>query len=221
MKKVIKLTESDLVRIVKRVLRENDELPLNISLRDKCWISNISLVPAIQKFVINVPVVKRNFRISGPNFKVPIDSYKSAPVNYQNSNDLKLDNNTRNDVEFYKKLNNLNVDYSDFSNFIVFGSAELRTKLFLNKVTSINQLNKSINSILTTLSASAANSASSYTLLSSYPFISASYAEEVNQYQSQLNTIFNSFDGYDSYLYQNITLVSGLGTNKSLLMKTK
>ena len=60
--------------------------------------------------------------------------------------------------------------------------------LFLNKVTSINQLNKSINSILTTLSASAANSASSYTLLSSYPFISASYAEEVNQYQSQLNT---------------------------------
>jgi len=190
-----------------------DELPLNISLRDKCWISNISLVPAIQKFVINVPVVKRNFRISGPNFKVPIDSYKSAPVNYQNSNDLKLDNNTRNDVEFYKKLNNLNVDYSDFSNFIVFGSAELRTKLFLNKVTSINQLNKSINSILTTLSASAANSASSYTLLSSYSFISASYAEEVNGYQSQLNTIFNSFDGYDSYLYQNITLVSGSTTS--------
>jgi len=190
-----------------------DELPLNVSLRDKCWISNISLVPAIQKFVINVPVVKRNFRISGPNFKVPIDSYKSAPVNYQNSNDLKLDNNTRNDVEFYKKLNNLNVDYSDFSNFIVFSSAELRTKLFLNKVTSINQLNKSINSILTTLSASAANSASSYTLLSSYPFISASYAEEVNQYQSQLNTIFNSFDGYDSYLYQNITLVSGSTTS--------
>jgi len=66
---------------------------------------------------------------------------------------------------------------------------------------------------LTTLSASATNSASSYTLLTSYPFISASYAEEVNQYQSQLNTIFNSFDGYDSYLYQNITLVSGSTTS--------
>ncbi len=190
-----------------------NELPLDVSLRDRCWISNISLIPTIQKFVINVPVVKRSFKISGPNFKVPIDSYKSSPVNYQNSNDLKLDNTTKNDVEFYKKLNNLNVDYSNFSNFIVFSSAELRTKLFLNKVTSINQLNTSINSILTTLSASAANSASSYTLLTSYPFISASYAEEVNGYQSQLNTIFNSFDGYDSYLYQNITLVSGSTTS--------
>ena len=190
-----------------------NELPLDISLRNKCWISNISLVPVIQKFVINVPIVKRSFKISGPNFKIPIDSYKSSTINYQNSNNLKLDNTTKNDVEFYKKLNNINVDYSDFSNFIVFGSAELRTKLFLNKVTTINQLNKSINSIVTTLSASAANSASSYTLLTSYTFISASYAEEVDGYHSQLNTVFNSFDGYDTYLYKNISLVSGSTTS--------
>ncbi len=190
-----------------------NELPLDVSLREKCWISNISLVPVIQKFVINVPVIKKNFKISGPNFKIPTDSYKTSPVNYQNSNDLKLDNTTKNDIEFYKKLNNLNVDYSKFSNFIVFSSAELRTKLFLNKVTNINQINKSINSIIATLSASAANSASSYTLLSSYPFISASYAIEVNEYQSQLNTIFSSFDGYDAYLYNNITLVSGSTTS--------
>jgi hypothetical protein len=58
-----------------------NELPLDVSLRDKCWISNISLVPAIQKFVINVPIIKKNFKISGPNFKIPIDSYKSSPVN--------------------------------------------------------------------------------------------------------------------------------------------
>lgn len=190
-----------------------EELPLNVSLRDRCWVSNISLVPVIQKFVINVPKIKKNFKISGPNFKVPVDSYKTSPVNYQNLNDLKLDSTTQTDVDFYKKLNNLNVDYSNFSNFIVFSSAELRTKLFLNKVTSINQLNKSINSILTTLSASAANSASSYTLLSSYSFISASYANEVNDYKNQLNTIFNSFDGYDTYLYKNITLVSGSTTS--------
>ena len=190
-----------------------NELPIDISIRDKCWISNISLVPVIQKFVINVPSVKRNFKISGPNFKVATDSYKSSPVNYQNINDLKLDNTVKNDVEFYKKLNNLNVDYSDFSNFIVFSSAELRTKLFLNKVTSINQINYLINSKLTALSSSASNSGSSYTLLSSYSFISASYANEIDQYQSQLNTIFNSFDGYDTYLYQNITLVSGSTTS--------
>jgi hypothetical protein len=190
-----------------------EELPLNVSLRDRCWVSNISLVPVIQKFVINVPKIRKNFKISGPNFKVPVDSYKTSPVNYQNLNDLKLDLTTQTDVDFYKKLNNLNVDYSNFSNFIVFSSAELRTKLFLNKITSINQLNKSINSILTTLSASSANSASSYTLLSSYSFISASYADEVNNYKNQLNTIFNSFDGYDTYLYKNITLVSGSTTS--------
>jgi len=190
-----------------------NELPLDISLRDKCWISNISLIPTIQKFVINTPSVKRNFKISGPNFKVATDSYKSAPVNYQNLNNLKLDDTTKNDIDFNKKINSVNVDYSDFSNFIVFSSAELRTKLFLNKVSSINQINYLINSKLTALSYSAANSGSSYTLLSSYSFISASYANEINQYQSQLNTIFNSFDGYDTYLYQNITLVSGSTTS--------
>ena len=79
-------------------------MPIDISIRDKCWISNISLIPVIQKFVINVPSVKRNFKISGPNFKVATDSYKSSPVNYQNINDLKLDNTAKNDVEFYKKL---------------------------------------------------------------------------------------------------------------------
>lgn len=190
-----------------------NELPLDVSLRDKCWISNISLIPTIQKFVINVPTVKRNFKISGPNFKITTDSYKTSPVNYQNLNNLKLDSYTKNEVNLNKKINSINVDYSDFSNFIVFSSAELRTKLFLNKITSINQLNKSINSILTTLSASAANSASSYTLLSSYTFISSSYAEEVDGYQLQLNTIFDSFDGYDTYLYKNITLVSGSTTS--------
>ena len=74
---------------------------MDVSLRDKCWISNISLVPAIQKFVINVPIIKKNFKISGPNFKIPIDSYKSSPVNYQSSNDLKLDNTTKNDLPNY------------------------------------------------------------------------------------------------------------------------
>ena len=190
-----------------------EELPLEISLRARCWISNLSLVPVIQKFIVNVPVVKKNFRISGPNFKVPVDSYTTSPVDYTNSNDLKLSFDIKNEVNFYKKLNNLNVDYTDFSNFIVFSSAELRTKLFLNKISSINQINGKINTILTNLSSSTANSSSSYTLMTSLSFISASYAEEINQYQSQLNTYFNSFDGYETYLYKNITLVSGSTTS--------
>jgi len=173
-----------------------DYLPNNVSLRDLCWISNISIQPLIQKFIVNAPVVKKSFKISPPNFKIKIDDYKTKPVNYQSKTDLSVSDTDNNNINFYKTLTELNVDYSNFSNFIVFSSAEIRTKLLLNKLTQINTLNTQIAQYTT-----ASLSASSV--------LSMSYALDISSSQNQINTIYNSFDGYDVYLSQQSFIQSG------------
>jgi hypothetical protein len=176
--------ENGIVNIIVKLL---DYLPKSIGLRDRCWISNISLQPMIQKLILNAPVVKKRFKIAGPNFKVKVDDYKSKPVNYQSSNDLKLSNTQTTQVQFYKKLTELNINYSDFSEFILFSSAELRIKLFLNKLSKINSLNtKLVQYTSASISASSA--------------ISSSYSIDYTSVQSQIDTIYNGFDGYDVYL---------------------
>jgi hypothetical protein len=173
-----------------------DYLPQQVGLRDRCWISNISIVPLIQKFVVNAPVVRKSFKISGPNFKVKINDYKTKPVNYQSSTDLTLSSTDTNNINFYKTLTELNVNYSDFSNFIVFSSAEIRTKLLLNKVSKINQLNYKIDQYTSSsISASGA--------------LSMSYAVDVLAAQKQIDSIYNTFDGFDVYLNNQSFIQSG------------
>jgi hypothetical protein len=176
--------ENGIVNIIVKLL---DYLPKSVGLRDHCWISNIALQPMIQKLILNAPVVKKRFKIAGPNFNVKVDDYKSKPVNYQSSNDLKISQTDNTQIEFYKKLTELNINYSDFSEFILFSSAELRIKLFLNKLSKINALNTKLNQY-----ASASISASTA--------ISSSYSIDYNNVEKQINTIYNGFDGYDVYL---------------------
>lgn len=173
--------------VVNIIVKTMDYLPKSIGLRDRCWISNISLKPLLQKFIINSAVVKKSFKIAGPNFKIKINDYKTNPVDYQSSKDLKLSDNESTQVQFYKKLTELNVDYADFSNFILFSSAELRIKLFLNKQSKLNTLNtKLLQYQNASISASVA--------------LSSSYAMDCNSIQKQINNIYNGFDGYEVYL---------------------
>lgn len=176
--------ENGVVNIIVKLL---DYLPKSVGLRDRCWISNVSLQPMIQKLILNASVVKRRFKIAGPNFNVKINNYKSKPVDYQSSNDLKLSTTPNTQVQFYKKLTELNINYSDFAEFILFSSAELRIKLFLNKLSKINSLNNKLTQYTSaSISASVA--------------ISSSYSVDYNNVQTQINTIYNGFDGYDVYL---------------------
>jgi hypothetical protein len=177
-----------------------DFLPLSVGLRDRCWVSNISIQPLIQKIVINVPKVRQTFKIAPPNFKVRVDSYVSNPVDFKSSNDLKLSDDVKNSVNFYKKETELNVDYSNFSNFILFSSAEIRVKLLLNKLLKVNSLN---NKILQYQSSS----------ISASSALSMSYAFDTSNAKKQINTIYDSFDGYEIYL-NNLSFIQS-GSNNS------
>lgn len=161
-----------------------------ISVREKCWLSNISAAPTIQKVVIDSPVVRKKYKISGPNFNVKINDYTTKPVNFQTYESLNTTNdiNVKKEIHSYKKMNEFNVDFSKFSEFILFSSAELRIKVYLSKSSNLSRL-ASKQQLYITGSMTAANSA-----------ISSSYALDYTDVTSQISDIYNSFDGFESYL---------------------
>lgn len=172
---------------VELIVKLQDYLPHDIGLRDNCWISNISISPVITKVVLDVETSRKRFKIAPPNFSIKTNGIRKD-VTYQSSDDLRLNHTESRDVSFYKKISSLNVDYSDFSKFVVYSSAELRTKLFFNKAIRINLLTARLDDCLSGS-------------ISSSNAISSSYSNEEVNIKSQLDTIYNSFDGYDVYLY--------------------
>lgn len=82
-----------------------------------------------------------------------------------------------------KKGIDLNIDYTDFSNFVHFGSAEERIRNFKYKLDQIHSFEESMEALKTGSLNSSAISGS------------------INYYQNQLKNIFINFDHYDRHLF--------------------
>ena len=167
-------------------------LPNNISTLDTCWISNTSIVPIILQVSINESTSPTLITIGNPNFFIT-DNTKVKPTENKkySANDLTFDSSTQQNININKKINELNVDYSNFYNFIVYSSAELRLKIFKNKAIQLNNIQNSIADL---------NLKNQNFILnnnSQYPY----YTEELNTLNNNSNCIIDSFDGYESYLY--------------------
>jgi hypothetical protein len=171
-------------------------LSFNYSVKSTCWISNISITPFVQNVILIKETVSKNYKISGPNFSVKIVNSNQNTIDNVSSLDPDLNAGTQTEININKKLATLDVDYSDFSNFVLFSSAALRIKIFKNK---LNRLDSLENTLSTITSASNAST----------PILSASYATEYNTYTAESLSIKNGFDGFECYLYRSQSLVSG------------
>ena len=129
--------------------------------------------------------------IDGPNFNINILDEVNNSTLEQDYTSLTSDTSLSSS---YDELQNLltqkgitiNVDYTDFSNFIHFSSAEQRVLNFYYKVSQIESYNDDITTILTitgSTSSSFATSASISTL------------------RNNITDIISKFDGYENYLY--------------------
>lgn len=131
---------------------------------------------------VKVPFIK------GPNFEISNEE-SSLPTSYLNYQELFSypTNNTYRQVNslFAEKGINLSIDYSDFSNFIHFSSAEERLKNFQYKLNLIEEYQVSSSQ------AAAARAAGSVTFLSG----SEQY------WKDKIDEIVNNFDHYDRHLY--------------------
>jgi hypothetical protein len=171
-------------------------LSFNYSVKSTCWISNISITPFVQNVILIKETVSKNYKISGPNFSIKIVNSNQNTIDNVSSLDPDLNAGTQTEININKKLATLDVDYSDFSNFVLFSSAALRIKIFKNK---LNRLDSLENTLSTITSASNAST----------PILSASYATEYNTYTAESLSIKNGFDGFECYLYTSQSLVSG------------
>ena len=131
-------------------------------------------------------------KLRGPNFNID-DLYN---ISNQNQNNLATNYQTYDNLysisnNSYQQLLNLltsqsidiNVDYSNFTNFTFFSSAEQRIKNFYTKVSEIEDLQNNIT-IYTALTASKPN-----------------LVHDLNIATSSLNNIISNFDGFEYYLY--------------------
>lgn len=174
------------------IIKLKSELPDDVKLQTACWISNISIAPYVVNAIVRKSTGIQTLKISPPNF-----SADSSDISLYNTNeeftatDLRDTVADQQTIDINKKINDLKVDYTDFSNFIVFSSAQQRLVNFKNKITSWYQLSASLE----TLEISSSQSLAAGTF---YP----QYTLEKNTIEGQMTNIVDSFDGYESYLFQ-------------------
>ena len=163
-------------------------LPNPFRLKDTLWIVtqvadplafNIQFQPEVIIPQITNPTIK------GPNFDLPLKDRINNSSNYINYEQLLSTGLAASYQQIISYLNDksiaIGVDYSDFSEFIHFSSAENRIENFYYKVQLIEQYNSDI----TTLSTSESSSISS----------------SVAVLQEKVDNIIKNFDGYEYWLY--------------------
>jgi len=164
--------------------------PLPVKYRTNNLVNVVDEIsnPQIFEAVITpdtIPVVYPTLR--GPNFDLDLDQLRVGPTPYYNFNQV-----TNFQGDFAPQLQQLlgqlsasnfsiNVDYTEYKNFVHFSSAARRLEGFQYKLSNIE--------LFTSSSASAASSTSPSSLL------------DAQKYQNNINKTIQSFDGWEQYLY--------------------
>ena len=168
-----------------------EPLPQSIQLKSALWVVHEKVDPYIfdinlDKLVLATP----GPTLRGPNFDIPIPNQGTVATSYTTYGNLVNSLQSLQQTS-YNQLSNLitsqsadiNVDYTNFDDFVFFGSAKQRLSNFYDKVQQI----ESYNNLITTYTAQTASVPSLQT--------------EISQYSSNVNNIINQFDGYEYYLY--------------------
>jgi hypothetical protein len=166
-------------------------LPLSVQEKQTLWIVEEKVTPYV--FTINLDLLVTPPpppSLRGPNFNIQIENQGTVSTAYGNYSNL-VANLQSLQSSSYNQLQNLlttqsidiNVDYTNFNNFVFFGSAEQRVKNFHTKVKEIENYQNFINK---------------YT---SFVATTSSLQTNINQYSSSISNIISNFDGYEYYLY--------------------
>lgn len=165
-----------------------EPLPIELTIKDQFWIiERISDSINYQvDFEIIPKIVVNSNNLKGPNFNIKINNEINPSINYINYNSFFSNTSTSSYQQIKSLLEEknieINIDYSDYSNFIHFSSAKERILNFLYKLNLIENYQRDYN-ILLTLTSTTQVSASKATI------------------ETNINNIIEKFDGYEYYLY--------------------
>ena len=182
--------------------------PLSVDIQEKAtlWVVKEKVNPYIfdinlDKLIIAAP----GPQLRGPNFAIDIPNQNNVATSYQTYSSLISSVQNISTASYQQLLSiivsqsiDINVDYSDLTNFIFFSSAEQRLKNFYSKIKDIEDYNNNI--------AYYSSNAFSASLSSSF----------INTATSSIDAIITGFDGYEYYLYFESSSTSWPKTNNSL-----
>lgn len=188
----VQIISSKIVNKTELWVKLKSPLPQKVSVGDKISLSNISIIPTFE-LISWVGSKSNNFiKLRSPDFSLNIDEPSSRTIStkYYSNDDLSIVRSDKNKITINKKITDINVDYTDFSQFVVFSSANLRVKIFKNKIITLTSLNEDIDE----LEAIDSGSTSVSDRLSVYT--------DLTRKKSEYDEIISGFDGYESYLYK-------------------
>lgn len=165
-------------------------LPEEFGVKSSFWfVEELSEAVAYEVEVAPTPIVQKNPSLRPANFDIEVDDNSIKPSEYVNINELISNQSLTAYRELLNTLNSkgiyINVDYSKYSNFVHFSSAQERLLNFKYKAQLIEAYQADINQIKTTT-----NYNTSYNSSASIYLI-----------ESKINNIVKNFDGYEYYLY--------------------
>ena len=168
------------------LLKLYEPLNQNIFEKETCWITEELIEPYVFDINLDTSVIPANAPLlRGPNFGIEIDIKQNPNTSYQNYSDLvsSLTGSSYQQVLNYMNDNSydLNIDYTDFSNFTHFSSVEKRLNIFYNKVKQIENYNNNINVIV-----------GSTNVLKN---------EQTASIKLQIDNVIKNFDGFENYMY--------------------
>ena len=163
------------------------------NLKDTAWIvTSIEDPLAYNVEFIEEPIIVQDFTsLKGPNFNLDLkDQINNSSLNLSysdiiNSN-LSSSTNQINSLLNQKELS-INIDYSNFSNFIHFSSGKGRLENFSYKVDLIEQYSSSISTIDSNIQGSTSSS--------------LVVGQSKNIFKDKISAIITNFDHYEYFLY--------------------
>jgi len=167
-----------------------EPLPKEILIKQQLWINKTVVTSHTEEIrLIKPKPIPLGFPIQKPDWDIKINKITAGDSDYETWDSILGDNLSSADLLLNKVLKKdgtateLNIDYSDYSNFVHFSSANERLENFKYK----KQLIEHYELKITTISSNATTGSVVIT--------------DTVKYNAKLNELIISFDGYEKYLY--------------------
>ena len=170
-----------------------DPLPTNIGLKSELYIvtkTGESVGYQIE-YPSNIEIEDTSIKLSGPNYNIPIKDQTGPTTIYKTYSDITSTTLSGSLSELMSNISassvDINVDYTDYEDFIFFSSATERLVNFKQKLNQISSSQAELDLLYSSITGPSAGS----TVVSSSKLL----------LEQQIQTTITSFDGYESYLY--------------------
>ena len=168
-----------------------EPLPNNFNVQSQCWIVESIAEPVAYNINIiqTFDELDQNIYLKGPNTNIAIKDQINNSTPYVTYNSLTSNTSVSGTGSLQYQINSIladkgleiNIDYTEYPEFIFFSSAKTRLENFYYKLSLIDQYQSNANLITSTTN--------SYIISSS------------NIWLNKIDEIITGFDGYEYYLY--------------------